>query len=288
MLFGEEEKRDRQGGGVFGEEVQRKTKEDARLRGSCYTVKARPGARRGRGSMRRILLIDDDEELCELLAAFFSGEGFEISAVHDGPSGIAEALSGNCSIVILDVMLPGCSGFDVLREIRTKSRVPVLMLTAKGEHVDRIVGLELGADDYVPKPFNTRELAARVRAVLRRTEPGNGDEHSEEIGDLAMNTLSRSVSLGGQAVELTGTEFRLLELLMLSAGHVVPLDKISREVLGRRYSAFDRSIGVHVSNLRRKIGLYGDGSERIRNIRGEGYVLVFPDRSENGKERVAP
>lgn len=238
--------------------------------------------------MRHILLIDDDVELCELLAAFFSGEGFEFSAVHDGPSGIAEALSGACSIVILDVMLPGCSGFDVLREIRTKSRVPVLMLTAKGEHVDRIVGLELGADDYVPKPFNTRELAARVRAVLRRTEPGNGDEHSEEIGDLAMNTLSRSVSVGGQAVELTGTEFRLLELLMLSAGHVVTLDKISREALGRRYSAFDRSIGVHVSNLRRKIGPYGDGSERIRNIRGEGYVLVFPDRPETGRERVAP
>lgn len=238
--------------------------------------------------MRRILLIDDDVELCELLAAFFSGEGFKFSAVHDGPSGIAEALSGNYSVVILDVMLPGCGGFDVLREIRTKSRVPVLMLTAKGEPVDRIVGLELGADDYVPKPFNTRELAARVRAVLRRTESGNGDGRSEGIGDLVVNSLSRSVSVGGQAVELTGTEFRLLELLMLSAGRVVTLDKISQEVLGRRYFAFDRSIGVHVSNLRRKIGPYGDGSERIRNVRGEGYVLVFPDRPCPGRERIAP
>ena len=238
--------------------------------------------------MRHILLIDDDVELCELLAAFFSGEGFEISAVHDGPSGITEALSGNYSVVILDVMLPGCGGFDALREIRAKSRVPVLMLTAKGEHVDRIVGLELGADDYVPKPFNTRELAARVRAVLRRTEPENGDEHSEEIGGLSMNTMSRSVSVYGRSVELTGTEFRLLELLMISAGHVVSLDRISQDVLGRRYSAFDRSIGVHVSNLRRKIGPYGAGSERIRNIRGEGYVLVFPDRPETGKERLVP
>lgn len=238
--------------------------------------------------MRHILLIDDDVELCELLAAFFSGEGFDFSAVHDGPSGITEALSGNYSVVILDVMLPGCNGFDVLREIRTRSRVPVLMLTAKGEHVDRIVGLEMGADDYVPKPFNTRELAARVRAVLRRTEPENGDERSEEIGGLSMNTMSRSVQVDGRSVELTGTEFRLLELLMLSAGHVVTLDRISQDVLGRRYSAFDRSIGVHVSNLRRKIGPYGDGSERVRNIRGEGYVLVFPDRAETGRERVAP
>ncbi|MPM40447.1 Transcriptional regulatory protein CpxR [bioreactor metagenome] len=235
--------------------------------------------------MRPILLIDDDVELGELLAAFFSGEGFECKAVHDGPAGISEALSGIYSIVILDVMLPGCSGFDALREIRAKSRVPVLMLTARGEHVDRIVGLEMGADDYVPKPFNTRELAARVRAVLRRTGTAGDDEGSEEIGDLSMNTMSRSVSIEGHPVELTGTEFRLLELLMLSAGHIVPLDRISREVLGRGYSAFDRSIGVHVSNLRRKIGPYSDGSERIRNIRGEGYVLVFPGRSGCGQER---
>lgn len=238
--------------------------------------------------MRNILLIDDDVELCELLATFFSGEGFEFNAVHDGPAGISEALSGNYSVVILDVMLPGCSGFDALREIRAKSRIPVLMLTARGEHVDRIVGLEMGADDYVPKPFNTRELAARVRAVLRRTGTASDDECSEEIGDLSMNSKSLSVLVEGRTVELTGTEFRLLELLMLSAGHIVSLDRISREVLGRGHSAFDRSIGVHVSNLRRKIGPYSDGTERIRNIRGEGYVLVFPDRPGCGKERSAP
>lgn len=141
--------------------------------------------------MRRILLIDDDVELCELLAAFFSGEGFKFSAVHDGPSGIAEALSGNYSVVILDVMLPGRGGFDVLREIRTKSRVPVLMLTAKGEHVDRIVGLELGADDYVPKPFNTRELAARVRAVLRRRR---GILHSRPLSAPSTGLSKRSIT----------------------------------------------------------------------------------------------
>jgi len=151
--------------------------------------------------MRRILAIDDDVELCELLSAFFLGEGFDFHAVHDGPAGIHEALSGNYDAVILDVMLPGCNGFEVLREIRGKSRMPVLMLTAKGEHVDRIVGLEMGADDYVPKPFNTRELAARVRAVLRRTETSAGEGGTVEIGDLLLDTKSRSVSIAGKPVE---------------------------------------------------------------------------------------
>jgi two-component system response regulator CpxR len=235
--------------------------------------------------MRRILAIDDDVELCDLLSAFFSGEGFEFHAVHDGLSGIRETLSGNYDAVILDVMLPGCNGFEALREIRSKSRVPVLMLTAKGEHVDRIVGLEMGADDYVPKPFNTRELAARIRAVLRRTETGCGDAGTVEIGDLVLDTKSRSVTIAGKATDLTGTEFRMLELLMASAGELLSLDRISREVLGRRHSPFDRSIGVHISNIRRKIGTYPDESERIRNVRGEGYVFVFPDRSEGGREK---
>ena len=254
-------------------------------RRTCYTSRERADARGEANGMRRILAIDDDVELCELLAAFFSGEGFDFHAVHDGPAGIHEALSGNYDAVILDVMLPGCNGFEVLREIRSKSRMPVLMLTAKGEHVDRIVGLEMGADDYVPKPFNTRELAARVRAVLRRTETSAGDGGTVEIGDLLLDTKSRSVSIAGKPVELTGTEFRLLELLMVSAGELLSLDRISREVLGRRHSPFDRSIGVHVSNLRRKIGTYPDESDRIRNVRGEGYVFVYPDRPESVKER---
>lgn len=238
--------------------------------------------------MRRVLAIDDDVELCELLSAFFLGEGFEFSAVHDGATGIAETLSGRYDAVILDVMLPERNGFDVLREIRSKSRIPVVMLTARGEHVDRIVGLEMGADDYVPKPFNTRELAARVRAVLRRTENGPTEGNSLTVGNLVLDGKSRSVSTAGHAVELTGTEFRLLELLMTSAGEIVSLDRVSSEVLGRGHSPFDRSIGVHISNLRRKIGPYPDGGERIRNVRGEGYIFVFPEPSDPFSEKRRP
>ncbi len=240
--------------------------------------------------MKRILLIDDDRELCELLEMYFRSQGFAFTAVHDGISGGREALSGNFDAVVLDVMLPERDGFAVLREIRSKSTLPVLMLTAKGDAVDRIVGLEMGADDYIPKPFNTRELEARIRAVWRRTdapgESGEGEDQSgiRDVGDVTLDLRARRAAVAGVPVELTGTEFRLLEALLASAGELISLDQLSREALSRPHTPFDRSLGVHVSNLRKKLGPYADGSERIRNVRGEGYVFLFPDRS---KERSA-
>lgn len=235
--------------------------------------------------MKRILVVDDDMELCELLEAYFEREGFAFRHVHDGIAGIREALSGKYDVMVLDVMLPGCDGFEVLREVRNRTDLPVLLLTARTDHVDRIVGFELGADDYIPKPFHTRELAARIRAVLRRTERRNEDvpgalrgreEELFVVGDLECRPGARSVKVGGVPVELTGTEFRLLETLLVSAGRLVSLERLSRDVLGRRHSPFDRSLGVHMSRLRKKLGPYGDGAERIHTVRSEGYVYVFP------------
>jgi two-component system response regulator CpxR len=241
--------------------------------------------------MKRILAIDDDEELCSLLSAYFEREGFGFVSAFDGETGLREALSGQYDLVLLDVMIPEKDGFEVLRGIRSRMDLPVLMLTARGDPVDRIVGLELGADDYISKPFLTRELAARVRAVLRRTERRSeegGNEADEEgrvvVGDMELHSLSRTVRIGRRPVDLTGTEFRLLNVLMGSAGQLVSLERLSREVLGRRHSPFDRSLGVHVSNLRRKLGPYPEGGERIRTVRGEGYVCVFPDRSRGEEE----
>jgi two-component system response regulator CpxR len=230
-------------------------------------------------SGKRILAVDDDVELCELLAAYFEKEGFLFTHVSDGEEGVREALSGRHDLVVLDVMLPERSGFEVLREIRGRTDLPVLMLTARGDPVDRIVGLELGADDYVSKPFLTRELVARVRAVLRRSErkdEGDGPPDRLVVGDVELRLRSRGVRAGERSLELTGTEFRLLHRLMSSAGNLVTLETLSREVLGRVYSPFDRSLGVHLSNLRKKLGPYPDGGERIRSVRGEGYIYVYP------------
>lgn len=239
------------------------------------------------GERKRILVVDDDGELGELLRTYLEREGFACLHVTDGETGLREALSGRQDLAILDVMLPEKSGFDVLREIRARSDLPVLMLTARGDPVDRVVGLELGADDYIPKPFLPRELAARVRAVLRRTDrkeenPAPEDADRLSVGDLELCLLSRTVRVGGQPVALTGTEFRLLRALLASAGFLVSLESLSPEVLGRRHSAFDRSLGVHLSNLRRKLGPYPDGTERIRTVRGEGYVLVYPEPEGRG------
>lgn len=243
--------------------------------------------------MKRLLLVDDDVELCDLLSAYFRGEGYGFEAVHDGDAGIREALSGDFDAVILDVMLPACDGFAVLRALRHRSMLPVLMLTARGDAVDRIVGLEMGADDYIPKPFNTRELEARIRAVLRRTEGEHGEMGADGadmrgVGDLVMDLRARSAAVGGVAVDLTGTEFRLLETLLASAGESVSLERLSREALGRPHTPFDRSLGVHVSNLRKKLGPYPDGMDRIRNVRGEGYVFLFPDRSRGRRPEERP
>jgi len=226
--------------------------------------------------MERVLLIDDDTELCELLGRFLGSEGFDVSASHDGAEGARRALGGDFSVVVLDVMLPGLGGLDVLRRIRAASAVPVVMLTARGEDMDRILGLELGADDYVPKPFNPRELLARVRAVLRRSavSPGAGDRIA--IGDLEADTGERSVRTGGRVVDTTTVEFDLLVALAREAGRVVSREDLVRTVLGREFTPFDRSIDTHVSNLRKKLGPRPDGLERIKSVRGAGYMYTRP------------
>ena len=225
--------------------------------------------------MATLLLVDDDTELTALLREFLEGDGFDVAIAADGESGVRAALEKPPDLVVLDVMLPGLNGFEVLRRIRERSPVPVVMLTARGEPVDRIVGLELGADDYLPKPFNPRELAARARAVLRRARGSAGARGGiVAVGDLEIDSGTRRVQRGGERVELTSTEFSILETLAREAGSVVRRDTLFRDVLGKRPSAFDRSLDMHVSNLRRKLGPLPDGGERIATVRGVGYQYV--------------
>ena len=234
--------------------------------------------------MNRILVIDDDKELCELLTDYLVPEGFEVEAVHDSDKGIERALSGEHDFVVLDVMLPGVSGFEVLRTLRRTSTVPILMLTARGEDVDRIVGLEMGADDYLPKPFNPRELVARIRAIRRRGETKRETEHETVIteqvtvGDIELDAGTRMVRKSGKAVELTAAEFDLLEMLLRSAGHIVPRKDLVSKVLGRGLDPFDRSLDVHISSLRKKLGHKVKGMERIKTIRGIGYLYAQPKK----------
>ena len=228
----------------------------------------------------RILLIDDDAELCELLGEYLGQEGFAVESVNEGAAGLSRALSGEHALVVLDVMLPGMNGFEVLRRIREKSRIPVLMLTARGEDVDRIVGLEMGADDYLPKPFNSRELVARIRAVKRRAASAaeapapSGLPERLKVGDVEIEPESRMVRRAGNVVALTSVEFSLLETLLRSAGRVVPREELAKAALGRKLSSYDRSIDVHMSSLRRKLGHRAGLLERIRNIRGIGYMYA--------------
>ena len=225
--------------------------------------------------MSDILIIDDDKDLCDLLKDYLTPEGFNIGAVHSGLEGVELALSGQHALVVLDVMLPGINGFEVLRRIRAASRIPVVMLTARGEDVDRIVGLEIGADDYLPKPFNPRELVARIRAVLRRVET----DHQTQIDlgkyvatDIELSPGNRTVLRSGLKVELTSVEFSVLEILLRQKGNVVNRDDLVKQTLGRNLSAYDRSIDVHVSSLRKKLGQRPDGVERIKTIRNIGYL----------------
>jgi two-component system, OmpR family, response regulator CpxR len=228
--------------------------------------------------MAQLLLIDDDRELCELLQDYLGAEGFVVEAAHSAAAGLARALSGEPSLVILDVMLPGQSGFEVLRQLRQESRVPVLMLTARGDDVDRIVGLEMGADDYLAKPFNPRELVARIRAIQRRSEPRTEPLDAPEplaLDDLQLDAGARSLTRSGVAVELTAVEFSLAELLLRHAGQVVSREELVRSVLGRRLTPYDRSIDVHMSSLRKKLGPGPAGKERIKTLRGLGYQMVL-------------
>ena len=229
-----------------------------------------------------LLVIDDDVELCQLLSMYLVPEGYELVTVHDGREGLEQALSKNFDLVILDVMLPGMNGFDVLRQYRAKSDSPVLMLTARGEEVDRIVGLEIGADDYLPKPFNPRELSARIRAILRRAKPQGGEAivtppgECLKVGDAEMDLGARSLKCGGKTVDLTSVEFAIIEALLRNAGSVVARDTLAEIALGRELSPFDRSLDVHISNIRKKLGCLEDGGERIKTVRGAGYVFAIP------------
>jgi two-component system response regulator CpxR len=223
--------------------------------------------------MERLLLVDDDVELCQILTDFLSAEGFEVESAHDGVRGLERARSGEHALVILDLLLPAMRGLDVLQRIRSDSNVPVLILTARGEDVDRIVGLELGADDYLPKPFNSRELIARVRAILRRTRPSH-DTQRMQVGDVTVEPSARQAWRDGRPLSLTMAEFVLLEDLLRHAGQVLSREHLAELVLGRWLSPFDRSIDVHVSNLRKKLGDTAGVREHIRAVRGEGYVFV--------------
>lgn len=221
-----------------------------------------------------ILLVDDDVALCSSLKRLLAMDGFEVTAVHDADAGAREALAGSYELVILDVMLPGGDGRKVLRRIRVSSQIPVVMLTARGDEADRIAGLEGGADDYLPKPFNARELVARMRAVLRRKVSPNLPEIFR-AGDLEINSSTRQVRRGGEDVLLTGAEFDILLLLARSAGKVLSRDEIAEVALGRPVAPFDRSIDNHISNLRKKLGAQAGDVERIRSVRGTGYIYTL-------------
>ncbi len=229
--------------------------------------------------MITVLLIDDDDELRELLSDYLQAEGFAVQGTGEWREGLTLALSGHHQLVVLDVMLPGISGFEVLQRLRLSSPIPVLMLTARGEEVDRIVGLEMGADDYLPKPFNPRELVARLRAIARRAgRPSEGGARlpaaSLAVGDVRLCRLTHSVTCGERAVALTAAEFALLAMLLGEAGEVISRERLTDKVLGRRMAMFDRSVDVHVSSLRRKLGPSAGGYERIRAVRGVGYMYV--------------
>ena len=241
----------------------------------------------------RVLVIDDDRELCELIRDYLEPLGYETTAEHDGPAGAERALAGGFEAVILDVMLPGADGFEVLRRIRRGSDVPVLMLTARGEETDRIVGLEMGADDYLPKTFSSRELLARLRAVVRRTaarpaapvpggpaRPGGGRVDAEPelvVGPLRINPSARVAALGDVPLKLTALEFNLLESLMRARGRVRTREHLLETLGERMYDGLDRSIDVHVWSLRRKLGDDPKNPRFIRTVRAVGYMLINPD-----------
>jgi two-component system, OmpR family, response regulator len=225
----------------------------------------------------KVLLVDDDVELLDMLQAYLQREGFDVAVAGDADSGVAAALAGDVQLVVLDVMMPRVSGIEALGRIRAASRVPVIMLTAKGDDADRIVGLELGADDYVPKPCTPRELVARIRAILRRTQPDDDTGEAPAViasGPLTLYPRQRRAEWNGGPLDLTSTEFNLLEALARSAGRPVSKDTLSEQALGRPLARFDRSIDVHISSIRRKLGTLPDGRSWIQTVVRQGYQLI--------------
>lgn len=231
--------------------------------------------------MKKLLVVDDDIKLCAMLSEYLTPEGFAVETVHDGLEGISKACGRDYDLIVLDVMLPGENGIEVLRQIRTRKDTPVIMLTARGDDVDRIIGLELGADDYLPKPFNARELMARIRTVLRRAKPDREEPVAMlsskrlVVGDVEMDLGTRNVICSGRSVALTSVEFNLLEYLLRNAGELVSREDLCLKILGRRLAFNDRSIDGHVSKLRKKLGHEVSGNERIKAIRSVGYLYVL-------------
>lgn len=228
--------------------------------------------------MNRILLVDDDRELVELLQEYLALEGFLVEAKYDGEAGLAAALSGGFDLLLLDVMLPKLNGFEVLRRLRASSSLPVIMLTARGESVDRVLGLEHGADDYIAKPYHHHELVARINALLRRVSYSSiavsAPSSVLQLDDLRLDRSTLTVTRGNQTLELTGAEFGVLRCLLEHPGVLVDKESLAQSALGRSLMAYDRSIDMHVSNVRKKLGKRDDGSDWIKTVRGRGYLLV--------------
>ncbi|MBQ4890182.1 response regulator [Shewanella sp. MMG014] len=227
--------------------------------------------------MSRILLVDDDAGLSELLAQLLVLEGFELTQAFDGQQGLDYAQNQDFDLILLDVMLPKLNGFEVLRALRTQKQTPVLMLTARGDEIDRVVGLEIGADDYLPKPFNDRELIARMRAILRRSVLTQADKNEQvrlDFGDLSLDQARQELYCNEQLIILTGTEFSLLHSLITQAGDLVTKEQLSETVLSKKLMPFDRSLDMHLSNLRKKLPERSDGRPRVKTIRGKGYIWI--------------
>lgn len=234
--------------------------------------------------MNRILLVDDDLELCQLMSDFLSLEGFTIDVVHNGEDALTKTQQHSYDVIVLDVMMPKLNGFDTLRQLRSDNSTPVLMMTARGDEVDRIVGFEMGADDYLPKPCSPRELVARLRAIIRRVEMEREGEsatgQSSDVlthADLELKPGSHKARRDGELLDLTQTEFRLLQMLMEQPGEMVSKDDMMKTVLNRNLGPFDRTIDMHISNLRKKLGPMAGGDQRIITIRGAGYQLAIPE-----------
>ena len=221
-----------------------------------------------------VLLIDDDRELGEMLRNYLTEDSLLVHISQSGEAGLSELRRRDIDLVILDIMLPGMSGLDVLRTLRLTSDVPVIMLTARGDDIDRIIGLEFGADDYLAKPFNPRELIARIKAILRRSQPSTRKEKSLTLGSISLDAMTRTATVHGESLSLTGTEFELLRCLLQTPGEVVSKQRLSETALGRQLLPYDRSIDTHISNLRKKIEKAGNSDETIQNQRGIGYLLI--------------
>ena len=219
-------------------------------------------------------MIDDDRELGDMITDFLASDNLDVTVRHSGEAGIEEFKSGDYDLLILDIMMPGISGLDVLKKVRLTSAVPVIMLTARGDDVDRIIGLEFGADDYLPKPFNPRELVARIKAILRRAQPQAEDSEVLALGEIRLDSRTHKAGVNQNELQLTGTEFEILKCLLETPGKVVNKEYLSERALGRRLLPYDRSVDTHISNLRGKLEKAGNRNETIQNQRGVGYLLI--------------